>query len=56
MIHTLLHIKQGFPGGSEGKASACNAEEPASIPRSDPENGNGHHSFLKTLRIEVSVG
>ena len=33
-----------FPGGSEGKASACNAGDPASIPESgrSPGEGNGN--------------
>ena len=34
----------GFPGGSEGKVSACNAGDPGSIPRSGryPGEGNGN--------------
>ena len=34
----------GFPGGSEGKASACNAGDPSSIPQSGrfPGEGNGN--------------
>ena len=34
----------GFPCGSEGKASACDAEDPGSIPGSgrSPGEGNGH--------------
>ena len=33
----------GFPGGSDGKESACNARDPVSIPGSGryPEEGNG---------------
>ena len=42
----------GFPGGSEVKVSACNAEDPGSIPRSGrspgEENGNPlQYSFLQ---------
>ena len=35
---------QGFPGGSEVKASACNAGDLGSIPGSgrSPEEGNGN--------------
>ena len=35
---------QGFSGGSEGKESACNAEDPGLIPglRRCPEEGNGN--------------
>ena len=34
----------GFPGGSDGKESACNAGDPGSIPESEksPEVGNGN--------------
>ena len=33
----------GFPGGSDNKESACNAEDPDSIPgsRRSPGEGNG---------------
>ena len=42
----------GFPGGSDGKASACNAGDLGSIPGSgrSPGGGNGNphqHSYLK---------
>ena len=34
----------GFPGGSHGKESACNAGDPGSTPESgkSPEEGNGN--------------
>ena len=34
----------GFPGGSDGKESACNSGDPGSIPGSgrSPEEGNGN--------------
>ena len=37
-------IHQGFPGGSNGKESACNAGDPGSIPGSgrSPGEGNGN--------------
>ena len=36
--------KTGFPAGSDGKESACNAGDPGSIPRSErsPGEGNGN--------------
>ena len=36
----------GFPGGSDGKESACNARDPGSIPgsRRYPEEVNGLHT------------
>ena len=42
----------GFPGGSDGKTSACNAGDPGLIPGSgrSPGEGNGNplqHSYLK---------
>ena len=43
---------EGFPGGSDGKASACNAGDPGLIPGSgrSPGEGNGNplqHSCLE---------
>ena len=43
---------KGFPGGSDGKASACNAGDWGSIPGegSSPREGNGNplqHSCLE---------
>ena len=43
---------EDLPGGSDGKASACNAGDPGSIPGlgRSPEEGNGNplqHSFLE---------
>ena len=44
----------GFPGGSDGKVSACNAGDPGLIPGSgrSPGEGNGNplqHSCLENL-------
>ena len=37
-------LLRGFPGGSDGKASVCNAGDPGSIPGSGryPGEGNGY--------------
>ena len=37
-------ITRGFPGGSDGKVSVCNAGDPGSIPRlrRSPGEGNGN--------------
>ena len=49
----VIVIEYGsFPGGSDGKASACNAGDPGSIPGSgrSPGEGNGNplqHSCLE---------
>ena len=50
-MYTLGALR-GFPGGSDGKASACNAGDPGSIPESgrSPGEGNGNplqHSCLE---------
>ena len=49
-----LQIHKDFPGGSDGKASAYNAEDRGSVPRSgrSPEEGNGNplqYSCLENL-------
>ena len=46
------YLSLGFPGGSDGKASACNLGDPGSIPGSgrSPGEGNGNplqHSCLE---------
>ena len=42
---TLGYLTRGFPGGSDGKESACNAGDPGSIPGSGRslEKGNGDY-------------
>ena len=50
--HLTVSDILGFPGGSDGKASACNAGDPGSIPGSgrSPGEGNGNplqHSCLE---------
>ena len=49
-----LRKRKGFPGGSHGKESACNAGDPDSIPglRRSPGEGNGdplQYSYLGNL-------
>ena len=41
---SLFQIYTSFPGGSDGKASACNSGDLGSIPRSgrSPGEGNGN--------------
>ena len=34
-------VKKGFPGGSDGKVSACNAGDPGLIPGSGRSPGEG---------------
>ena len=50
----------GFPGGSDGKESACNAADPGSIPGSgrSPGEGNGHplqYSSLEKLKMKQYI-
>ena len=46
--------KKDFPGGSEGKASACNAGDPGSIPGSGRSPGEGNGSPLQYSCLESS--
>ena len=39
----------GFPGGSDGKESVCNAGDPGSIPRSGRSPGEGNGSLVSLL-------
>ena len=43
IVHSVITL-QGFPGGSEGKVSACNVGDLGSVPGSgrSPEEGNGN--------------
>ena len=38
----MLHLELGFPAGSDGKESACKAEDPGSIPGSGRCPGEGN--------------
>ena len=44
---------QGFPGGSEDKVSACNAENPGSIPGSGRSPGEGNSKDSSTLAWKI---
>ena len=43
-VSIFANLLKGFPCGSDGKESACNAEDPGSIPGSErsPGEGNGY--------------
>ena len=47
-----LNFRLGFPGGSEGKASACNAGNPGSIPGSGRSPGEGNSNPLQYSCLE----
>ena len=36
-----MALLEGFPGGSDSKESACNVEDPGSIPRTGRSPGEG---------------
>ena len=48
-------LTSGFPGGSDGKASACNAGDPGSIPGSGRSSGEGNGSPLQYSCLENSM-
>ena len=45
----LLPLPQGFPGGSDGKESACNAGDPGLIPGSGRSPGEENANPLKSM-------
>ena len=55
MIKYDFIIFRDFPGGSEGKASACNAGDQGSIPGSgrSPAEGNGNPLLYSCLENSV---
>ena len=57
-IHTYIHIYIGFPDGSDGNESSCNAGDPGSIPRSgiSPGEGNGNPLQYSYLRNPMGRG
>ena len=53
-ILTLLsHL--GFPGGSDGKESPCNAGDPGSIPGLGRSPGDGNGNPLQYSYLEISM-
>ena len=49
---------KGFPGGSDGKESACNSGDPGLIPRlgRSPREGNGYPLQYSCLENPVNRG
>ena len=47
---------RGFPGGSDGKESACNAGDPGLIPRSGRSPGEGNDYPLQYSYLENPYG
>ena len=48
-------VPMGFPGGSDGKESACNVGDPGSIPGSGRSPGEGNDSLLQYSCLDNSV-
>ena len=46
----------GFPGGSDGKAFACNAGDPGLVPGLGRSPGRGHGNPLQYSCLENSMG
>ena len=51
----VLYIKKGFPGGSVGKESTCNAEGLGSVPSFGRSPGAGHGNPLQYSGLENSM-
>ena len=49
---SILMIHCGFPGGSDGKASACNVGDPTSIPGLGRSPGEGNVNPLQYPCLE----
>ena len=60
-IHAFLHVcldissAWSFPGGSDGKASACNAGDPGLIPGLGRSPGEGNGNPLQYSCLENSM-
>ena len=53
MYHSKIRV--GFPGGSDGKESACSAGDPGLIPGSRRSSGEGNGNPLQYSCLENSV-
>ena len=51
----MIEIKEGFPGGSDGKESACNAGDLALIPGLGISPGEGNDNPLQYSCLEKSL-
>ena len=50
-----LQYSSGFPGVSEGKVSACDAEDPGSISESGRSPGEGNGNPLQSSCLENPI-
>ena len=56
ILYTYYMYKLGFPGGSDGKESACNAEDPGLIHGLGRSPGGGHGNPLQHSCLENPHG
>ena len=54
LFNMLSRLVHSFPGGSEGKVSACNAGDPGSIPGLGRSPGEGNANPLQYLAWEIA--
>ena len=52
ILHKWNQTVFGFPGGSDGKASVCNAGDPGLIPELGRSPGEGNGTPLRYSRLE----
>ena len=55
IIYIYIYIYIGFPSGSDGKESACNAGDVGSIPGSGGFTGEGNGNPLQYSCLENSM-
>ena len=55
MLKCVLKIYGGFPGGSDGKVSACKVGDPGLIPGSGRSPGEGNGNPLQYSCLENSM-
>ena len=53
--YSIIVISHIFPGGSDGKESACNAGDPGSIPGLGRSPGEGNGYLLQYSCLEKSI-
>ena len=54
-FNLVQYLYRGIPGGSKGKASACNAEDPGSIPGRGRYPGEGNDNPLQYSCLENPI-
>ena len=54
-LQAFSHNPQGFPGGSDGKESACSAGDPSAIPRLGRSPGEGNGNPLRYSYLDNSM-